>query len=87
MPDEPLLKFPCEIPVKVLGRNDSEFRAAAWSIVQRHYAEVDDGRVSEQQSRNSAYLSLTFVVPAQSRQEVDALFRELTASDDIMVVL
>lgn len=81
------LDFPCELPIKVLGRNDDRFRTAAWAIVRNHYGELDAGRVSEQPSSKSSYLSVTFVVPAQSRDEVDALYRDLTASDDIMLVL
>jgi uncharacterized protein len=87
MSEESLLSFPCELPIKVLGRNDTAFRDAAWSIVRSHYAEVAEDRVTEQQSRRNSYLSLTFIVYAQSREEVDALYRELTARDEIMVVL
>jgi len=46
-----------------------------------------DAAVSEQLSRNDAYVSLTFVVNAQNREEIDALYRELTASDEILMVL
>lgn len=87
MSEDPLLSFPCELPVKVLGRNDSAFRDAVWSIVREHYADLAEHRVSEQASRNSAYVSLTFMISAQSREEVDALYRDLTSSDDIMLVL
>lgn len=85
-PDASPLSFPCEIAVKVLGRNESGFRAAATGIVRRHYAELSEGP-SEQLSRKDAYLSLTFVVSAQTREEIDALYRELTASDEILMVL
>jgi putative lipoic acid-binding regulatory protein len=87
MSEESLLSFPCELPIKVLGRNDTVFREAAWSIVRTHYEHIGEAHVTEQQSRQNAYLSLTFVVYAQSRDEVDALYRELSASDDIMLVL
>lgn len=87
MPEESLLSFPCELPVKVLGRNEAAFRETVWSIVRAHYANIGEDRVTEQQSRQSSYLSLTFVVHAQSREQVDALYRDLTDSDDIMLVL
>lgn len=85
MSDE-LLSFPCELPIKVLGRNEPSFREAAMRIVRSHYADLDHERVSEQSSRNNSYLSLTFVVVAQSREDADALFRDLTASAEIMMV-
>lgn len=85
--EESPLSFPCEIAVKVFGRNAPEFRSEARDIVGRHYVDLPDGAVSEQLSRKDAYLSLTFVVNARSREEIDALYRELTASDEILMVL
>lgn len=87
MTEESLLKFPCDIPIKVFGRNDATFRSVSSAIVRRHYATIAETSVSEKPSRNGAYLSLTFVVRAQSRAQVDALYRELTASNDIVMVL
>ena len=87
MADGTLLEFPCEIPIKVLGRNDATFRSASSAIVRRHYAAVTEASITEKSSRNGAYLSLTFVVFAQSREQIDALYRELTASKDIVMVL
>jgi putative lipoic acid-binding regulatory protein len=86
MPDDSLLTFPCEVPIKVVGRNDVEFRDAAQGIVSKHYSNFRFSDVREQTSRNGAYVSLTFVVDAQSRDEIDALYRELTSTDEIVMV-
>jgi uncharacterized protein len=85
--NESLLKFPCDLPIKVMGRNEPGFREAALKIVRAHYAQLEEDRIGEQTSREGAYLSLTITLPAQSREEVDAVFRELTASDDVLIVL
>jgi len=87
MAEESLLKFPCDFPIKVFGRNDSTFRSVSLAIVRRHYASITETGVSEKPSRNGAYLSLTFIVRAHSREQVDALYRELTASDAVVMVL
>jgi putative lipoic acid-binding regulatory protein len=71
----------------VLGRTVATFRSEADRIVRQHFADLDAANVTEQLSRNSAYLSLTFMIYAPSREDVDALYRELTASDEIMMVL
>ena len=86
MAEDELLSFPCELPIKVLGRNDAGFRQAAFGIVRSHYPDLEETRIGEQESRNRSYLSLTFIVQAQSREQADALFRELTASEDILMV-
>ena len=81
------LTFPCELAVKVFGRNDSSFRATSVDIVRKHYSALSGEDVREQPSRNGNYLSLTFHVFAQSRDEIDALYRELTAAQDIVMVI
>lgn len=81
------LSFPCELPIKVFGRNRDAFRDAAVSIVERHFGELGPEGVSEKLSREASYSSLTVVVRAESRAQVDALYRELCASDDILMVL
>ncbi len=83
--DEPLLKFPTELPIKVFGRNEPAFREAVTAIVSAYYG--DSHRVTEQQSRHGSYLSLTVTVVAESREQIDAVYRELTASEDILMVL
>lgn len=86
--DESPLKFPCDLPVKVFGRNDDAFRSAALTIVRRHFAAFDeDEGLSERTSREDRYVSLTVTVHAESRAQIDALYRELTSSDAILVVL
>ena len=87
MSDGSLLTFPCDLPVKVLGRNATEFRDAAGEIVRAHYEDLGQEQISEQISRNGSFLSITFTVRAQSRRQVDALYRDLTASEDILMVL
>ncbi|HSG66620.1 MAG TPA: DUF493 domain-containing protein [Gammaproteobacteria bacterium] len=86
MAEDGLLSFPCDLPIKVLGRNDAVFRGTALRIVRTHYGDLADTQISEQESRNRSYLSLTFIVRAQSREEADALFRDLTSSSDIIMV-
>ena len=47
-----LLSFPCELPIKVFGRNEPEFPPAAIAIVREHIPELDDTQVTAQESRD-----------------------------------
>jgi len=87
MSDGSLLTFPCKLSVKVLGRNAEAFRNAAGEIVRAHYDNLEQGQVAEQFSSNGSFLSLTFTVRVESRDQVDALYRDLTASADVLMVL
>jgi putative lipoic acid-binding regulatory protein len=83
--DSSLLTFPCELPIKVLGRNEAAFRDAAIAIVRAHYGE--EHRVAERPSREGSYLSLTITVRAASREQIDAVYSQLVAAPQILMVL
>jgi hypothetical protein len=85
MPD--VFEFPCEFPVKVMGRATDEFRRHAREIVERHVGALSEEQVMERLSRDENFLALTFTFRASSREQLDALYRELTAAEDILIVL
>jgi putative lipoic acid-binding regulatory protein len=83
--DESLLKFPTDLPLKVFGRNDGAFRAAVVEIIEKHYGKAYS--ITEQQSKQAAYVSLTITVRAESRAQVDAVYRDFVASELILMAL
>ena len=82
-----LFKFPCDFPLKVMGRQSEEFRSIVLGIVQKHTGPVDASRIEERPSKDGGYLSLTYTFEAQSREQLDALYRELTSCERVLVVL
>jgi putative lipoic acid-binding regulatory protein len=87
MVDESLFKFPCDFPLKVLGRKSDDFRSIVLGIVQKHAGDIDPAGIEERPSRDGNYLSLTGTFRAQSREQLDALYRELTSCERVLVVL
>ena len=82
-PDESLLKFPADIPIKVFGRNTAEFRAAAVAIIEKHYAKSYS--MTELLSKEAAYVSLTIVVRAESRAQIDAVYQDFVANELVLM--
>ena len=82
-----LLSFPCELPIKVFGRNDPEFPPAAVAIVREHIPELEDEQVTMQESRAGRFVSLTIRARVDSRAQADAVFRDLVACDYVLMVL
>ncbi len=83
---EELLEFPCEFPIKVMGRNDTQFRQVATDIVQNHYT-INGAGPREQVSRNGRFVSLTFTITATDREGLDNLYRALSADKRFLMVL
>jgi len=84
---EPKLVFPCEFPLKVIGINDDDFGSFAVEVVQRHVPDLDEHSIYLTKSGGGKYLSVSCMFVAQSREQVDDLYRELTASERVKWVL
>ncbi len=81
------LEFPTDYPLKVVGRPEDGFRARVHAIVLRHAPGLDAGRVTERPSANGKYLSLSYLLHAESRAQVEALVAELKGCDGVMMLL
>jgi putative lipoic acid-binding regulatory protein len=82
-----LFQFPCDFPLKVMGRRNDDFRSIAVGIVQKHVGDVAPDKIEERPSKDGSYLGLTFNFTASSREQLDALYRELTACEKVLIVL
>jgi putative lipoic acid-binding regulatory protein len=80
-----LLEFPCRFPIKAMGRHSSHFEALVLRIVERH-AELWPGEpVRSVASKAGNYLSVTAVVRADSREQLDAIYQDLTDHEDVLM--
>ncbi len=82
------LTFPCRFPIKVLGAAaGGDFDAAVMAIVRRHAPGLSAAAVTTRLSRGGRYVSVTVTVDAESREQVDAIYRALTADERVLMVL
>ena len=82
-----LLEFPCEFPIKVVGRREDGFAQVVSEIVQRHAEDFLPSTLEMRPSRNARFLSLTATITARSKAQLDALYRELSGHPLVMMVL
>ncbi len=84
--DESLLEFPCDFPIKAVGRACENFDALVYSLVSPHAPDLGENAITTRASSQGNYLSVTITVRATSREQLDAIYRELTACEQIMMV-
>ncbi len=82
-----LMEFPCEIPMKIFGRNSAGFRETVLTIMRAHYDDIRPQQFDEQPSRRGTYVSITVTVTAVSREQIDRVYQDLTASEAVLMVL
>ena len=85
--DESPLKFPCEFPIKAMGKATPELEIAVLEIMHRHVPDLGEGAVRTRESRNGNYLSITVTIQARSREQLDAIYMELSSCEHIVFAI
>jgi uncharacterized protein len=83
----PLLEFPTDYPIKVIGRPSDEFRARVHAIVSRHVPLLEPERVTERLSENGNFLSISYLIRAESRAQVIDLTSDLKSCDGVLMLI
>lgn len=85
--NESLIEYPCDFPVKILGHMQAGFAQAILEVVRRHAPEFDAATVEMKTSKKGKYLSITCLIRATSREQLDALYQELCDHPMVVMVL
>ena len=87
MSDTSLQVFPSDFPIKVMGRHDGNLRALTQAIIERHAGPMAESRIRTRTSGDGNFLALTYMVHATSREQLDTIYRELTACKSVLMAL
>jgi putative lipoic acid-binding regulatory protein len=87
MSEDSVMTFPCSFPIKLMGRETAEFRQTARKLVEKHTGPLDDDAIESALSRNGRFVSVTITIIAESREQLDNIYRDATAHDDVIMAL
>jgi putative lipoic acid-binding regulatory protein len=82
-----LIDYPSAFPIKVMGLNEPGFAEAVADIARRFDPGFDPATLEMRPSKGHKYLGLTVTVTATSREQLDDLYRALTAHALVRVVI
>jgi uncharacterized protein len=82
-----LISFPCVFPVKVMGANLDDFEGLVVDIIEKHATISTEEAVTSRLSRNSRFVSVTVHINAESQEQLDAINRELSAHERVLMML
>jgi len=96
-----LIEYPCEFPIKIIGRVAStdtaspaeleqarqEFTRTILEIVKFHAPDYNDVNLEARISKKNTYLSLTCTILATSREQLDSLYQDLCSQSMVVMVL
>jgi putative lipoic acid-binding regulatory protein len=85
--EESPLKFPCEFPIKAMGKSDCSLDTIVVEIVRKHAPDLGEGAIKTRASTNGNYLSVTVTVNATSRRQLDAIYQDLVDCEAVIMAL
>ena len=86
-PEESLIEYPSKFPIKVMGVKADGFVHAITRIAEQFDSSFDATTVELRNSKAGNYLGVTITVTATSREQLDDIYRALTAHPMVKVVL
>ncbi|MFZ5593221.1 MAG: YbeD family protein [Pseudomonadota bacterium] len=86
-PQESPLTFPAEFPIKATGRATPDFETKVIEIVRRHAPDLDTSAITRRTSQGGKYLAVTVTIQTASREQLDAIYQDLTACKEVLWAL
>ncbi|MDX1811107.1 MAG: DUF493 domain-containing protein [Gammaproteobacteria bacterium] len=85
--EKSLIEFPCDFPIKIMGKNHIDLETAVVSIFNRHVEDFGEDAMRSRQSKNGNYISITVTIVAESQDQLDNIYRELSSHELVMMAL
>ena len=86
-PEQSLITYPSNFPIKVMGAQVDGFLDAVVSVARQFDPGFDHSSVEQRPSSSGKYLGLTITITATSREQLDGLYRTLSTHPMVKVVL
>lgn len=87
MAEPSLIEYPTDFPIKIMGRREPRLVQSIVDIVLKHAPDFDPTSVEMRTSKKNSYLSVTCTIRATSREQLDALYRDLCDHPAVVMVL
>lgn len=87
MSEETLLEFPCQFPIKAMGKVDVEFDLLVIELIRPHVDNLELNAVKSRPSKGGKYLAVTVTIEATSKQQLDAIYQSLSSHPHVLMAL
>lgn len=82
-----LIDYPSQFPLKVFGRPGGDFEATVVDLVRARVPQAEHIEVRRRSSRNGKYLALTLVFTVHTQQQLEDIYRDLYACEQVVMSL
>jgi putative lipoic acid-binding regulatory protein len=86
-PKDSLIEYPSDFPIKVMGPTHEQFATTITEVLVEFDPTFHPGRMEVRPSSKGNYIGLTVVIRATSREQLDDIYRTLSAHPMVKIVL
>lgn len=86
-PEPPKIEFPCDYPIKVLGRTCEEFHPTIIEVFERHAPGFDAETITMKSSSGGKFTSVTITIVATGKEQLGKLHEDLMATGLVSMVI
>lgn len=83
----PKLEFPCHFELKVMGKAEPDFEEKILNIITRHCDMEQIKGIIRRPSKKGNFIALGITIYAKSKDQLDAIYIELTSTPEVLVAL
>jgi putative lipoic acid-binding regulatory protein len=70
-----------------MGKDEQGFAELVSEIIQRHVGKLEETAFVSRLSEGGKYISITITFIAQSKEQLDALYEELSRHEKVLMIL
>ncbi len=85
--EPPKIEFPCDYPIKVLGRSDEDLVEVIVEVFERHDPGFDRQSVTVRASSKGTFTAVTITITATGPDQLTALHEDLLATGRVQMVI
>ncbi len=85
--DPPKIEFPCDYPIKVLGRSGEDFESIIFEVFEIHAPGFDRETITTNVSSKGTFRSITITITATGTDQLEALHKGLLATGIVKMVI
>lgn len=74
---EEIFNFPCDYPIKVMGKDCQQLHTEMCAIIERHAGEIHPQHISSRKSTKGNYISYTVRITATSMVQLNSINKAL----------
>jgi|TARA_B110000967_G_scaffold80189_1_gene82963 hypothetical protein len=83
----PLIEFPCDYPIKVLGSAVPELHQHVLQVMDTHAPGFDRTKIAIRDSSKGKWQAITVIIKATGKPQLEEIFADLKTSSRVKMVL